>query len=469
MQERPPLKGEIFLCCCLLIFVISVSPWLGFHDGQRCIQILLALGSLIFSLKYADRIFLIDRSACWAVAVLCVFGLLSSLMSHQPSWSFTEFSLVVVCIVQASAVSLARISAVKVADRLLIFFVVLLCSIKIAQFLCLTVSAFSPGSLVLDTDTLITGFSNKRFYGQFQTFTFPLLALPLLLSSIRRPAKICFFLLLSLWWMIAITGGTRGTWLGMGAAGAVLFLFVPSGRRWLGWQVAAVLLGLLLHWLTFSVLTGYLGIEIASLASDRLTTTLSGRGPIWQQAWDMIRERPWLGFGPMHFADIHNPIAAHPHQAILQWASEWGTPSALLVGALAMRGLYATFRLIRERAHSVAMADLLRLCLFASLIGALTQSMVDGVIVMPYSQLWLALVVGWLMGLHVWKVEPKAPHPALRWSWAFISVAAVAVLVFVVIRDLPHLKERNQQYREDFGGHYQPRFWTQGVIAEKKP
>lgn len=92
----------------------------------------------------------------------------------------------------------------------------------------------------------------------------------------------------------------------------------------MGWQLAALLGGLLLYWLVFKVLADHLGIEIANAASDRLTTSLSGRGPIWWQAWHMLVERPWLGFGPMHFADIPNSIAAHPHQAILQWTSEWG-------------------------------------------------------------------------------------------------------------------------------------------------
>ncbi|RBH57197.1 O-antigen ligase domain-containing protein [Pseudomonas sp. MWU13-2860] len=355
----------------------------------------------------------------------------------------------------------------KYADKRLCLFVVLLCGLKILQFAVLVGNAIIIDATVLNTDQFISGFSNKRFYGQFQTFTLPLLALPLLFSNTNRPTAVCVFSLLSFWWLIAVTGGTRGTWLGMSVAACALFICGHSGRRWISWQLPAVMVGVTLYWLLFSVLTGYLGIEVSNFASDRLTTSLSGRGPIWQQAWDMIRERPWLGFGPMHFADIHNPIAAHPHQAILQWASEWGIPSTLLVMWLVGRGLWATFRLIRERSTSDDPTDLLRLCLFASLIGALTQSMVDGVIVMPYSQLWLSLVVGWLMALHVWKGEPAKPNAFIHWLWMGISTAAVLFLVYVVIRDVPHLDERNKLYQQQYGGYFQPRFWTQGVIAIK--
>jgi hypothetical protein len=123
---------------------------------------------------------------------------------------------------------------------------------------------------------------------------------------------------------------------------------------------------------------------------------------------------------------------------------------------------------LRERALSLAPVDLLRLCLFASLIGALTQAQVDGVIVMPVSQLWLALVVGWLMALHVWRIPLVAPVPALYRAWTAASVVAVGVLVFVAIRDVPHLTERSEHYMGLSNDHLQPRFWVQGVIALEK-
>ncbi|WP_224770910.1 hypothetical protein [Pseudomonas sp. FEN] len=54
-----------------------------------------------------------------------------------------------------------------------------------------------------------------------------------------------------------------------------------------------------------------------------------------------------------------------------------------------------------------------------------------------------------------------------RWnSWQLLA-AAVLFLVYVVIRDFPHLDERNKLYQQQYGGHFQPRFWTQGVIAIK--
>lgn len=61
------------------------------------------------------------------------------------------------------------------------------------------------------------------------------------------------------------------------------------------------------------------------------------RWGVWQAAWQMIRERPWLGVGPNHFLLLHPryalPQSAHlsdPHSIYLRVAAEWGVPAALL-------------------------------------------------------------------------------------------------------------------------------------------
>lgn len=458
-------RGGIFLVAvvCLLTFGIC-APFSG-HDVQRTMQIAIGVCAVLYGLALTPAERLVDRPTALGLALIIGLGLLSSARAHQPLWALTEVALFVSCAAIAVAFASLRRQGGEALDRALILVVALLCLIKSLQYLYAGTLAFTSGEHTLDPDRLLSGFSNKRFYGQFQTFTLPLLALPLLLSTVSRSLRAAAFALLCVWWLIAISGGTRGTWLGMAAAGVVLAVLGPWGRRWLGWQLAAVLGGLLLYWGVFTVLADYLGIQVSNAAADRLTTTLSGRGPIWSQGWQMLIERPWLGFGPMHFADVANEIAAHPHQSVLQWACEWGVPSALCVIVLAWRAGWATFGVLRERALTTERADLLRLCLFAGLVGALVQSMVDGVIVMPNSQVWLALVVGWLMALHVWRVPPTATLPLAGLVWKALSVLAVGLLVFVAVRDLPHLKQAQQDYLRAEGRHLQPRFWAQGVIA----
>ena len=458
-------RGSIFLAVTACLLVIGVCAPFSGHDVQRVMQIAIGLCAVLYGLSVAPVERLVDRATALGLALIIVLGLVSSLLAHQPLWAFTEVALFISCGAIAVAFALLRRQGGERLDRTLVLVVAALCLIKSTQYLYAAVLAFSSGEPTLDTDLLLSSFSNKRFYGQFQTFTLPLLALPLLIPTVSRPLKSVVFTLLCVWWLIAISGGTRGTWLGMGAACLILAVIGPWGRRWLGWQLAAVGGGLLLYWLMFTVLANHLGIEVISAASDRLTTSLSGRGPIWWQAWHMLVERPWLGFGPMHFADIANKIAAHPHQAILQWASEWGVPSALCVAVLAWRGGWATLGELRDGAVSSERVDLLRLCLFAALIGALVQAMVDGVIVMPNSQVWLALVVGWLMALHVGRTPASAALPLAWGAWKTLSVIAVGLLIVIAVRDVPQIAHAQQQYLDTHDNLLQPRFWAQGVIA----
>lgn len=467
------VSSVLLLCLvgsCLFLFTSSVVGPVSGNNWQRVSQSVIAvlcLLTLVFLSKKPSRFFSINRSAETLCGLILVLGIFSAYRAHQYELALVELAVLLACCCIASTVARGRKSQGVIFDRLVFSFIMVLCGVKILQFACATAAAFTVGLSTLDTSLLLEGFSNRRFYGQFQTFTLPIIALPLLLATPRHSTKAWVFAMLACWWMIAICGGTRGTWLGMGCAAAVTFFCGSFGRRWFCWQLAATAVGLLMFWGLFSLLPHYLGIEMLNYAGDRLTTSLSARDVIWHQAWEMIKERPLLGFGPMHFADIHNPVAAHPHQAILQWACEWGVPSTLLVGWLAARGLFATLILIRKKAASSEPVDVLRICLFASLLGALAQSMVDGVIVMPYSQLWLAIVVGWLMGIHEWSVMSEPSGPALRWGWLAIMVLAVGFLVYVVVRDFPHLDEREQQYAHDFGGNLQPRFWLQGFIGVK--
>ncbi len=458
-------RGSLFLVVTVCLLVVGVCAPFSGHDLQRAMQIAIGLCAVLYGLSVTPSECLVDRPTAVGLALIIALGLVSSARAHQPLWAFTEVALFISCGAITVAFAWLRRHGGAPLDRALILTVLVLCLIKSIQYLYAGALAFTSGERTLDTDLLLSGFSNKRFYGQFQTFTLPLLALPLLMPTVSRTLRGAVFALLCIWWLIAIGGGTRGTWLGMGVAGAVLALLGPWGRRWLGWQLAAVFSGLLLYWLVFTVLVDHVGIEIYASATDRLTTSLSGRGPIWWQGWHMLVERPWLGFGPMHFADIANSVAAHPHQAVLQWMSEWGVPSAVCVAVLAWRGGWATVCVIHARMQSTERADLLRLCLFAALIGALVQSMVDGVIVMPNSQVWLALVVGWLLALHVWRAPASAVR-SMPWAlWKTSTILAVGLLIFIAVRDLPRVKQAQQQYLDPQHNFLQPRFWAQGVIT----
>jgi len=87
-------------------------------------------------------------------------------------------------------------------------------------------------------------------------------------------------------------------------------------------QAGAAIFGFLLFYVMFHLVPDWL--DLAPTLRDSLRTTLSGREKIWLWAWEMAIANPWLGVGPLHYSAVVNPIAAHPHQVVLQWLAEWG-------------------------------------------------------------------------------------------------------------------------------------------------
>ena len=458
-----------------LILLVSLPVWewiptRGWHDRQRMGQVFLILLSAVAGLwlgvfKKSPKF--LERQIQYAIVIVAILGLISVALARQPIWALMEWSIFVGCLCMGwMVVFIHQRFRAQESDRLLlgtVFFVTALLSLK---FISHYIIFILQGDKLLDVWWLIDGFDNPRFFGQFCSLTLPLMAIPLLeKESLGRFNKLGIWVLV-LWWAQAIASGTRGTWLGMAGAMAVLACLGPLGRRW----AMAQCMGIAGGWMLFSILLVWLpnllDVEVMNAAGSRLTTSLSARETIWQQALEMIAQKPWLGFGPMHFADISNPIAAHPHQAILQWASEWGIPSVLLVCAVAGYGFLGIFCRIKKKILHSDRESIIYVCLSASILSSLLQSMVDGVFVMPYTELWLTLNIAWLMALHQRNIEAGRDYlckPA-AYTCSAVFVAAALLLLLAVIRYQPE-SVPPQQGSE----HFQPRFWLQGVIAFKKP
>jgi putative inorganic carbon (HCO3(-)) transporter len=161
---------------------------------------------------------------------------------------------------------------------------------------------------------------------------------------------------------------SRGAWLGVGCAAAVMLAVASArSRRWLVPLGAALLL--------FAVV-GALGLLPASIA-ERINVVAEYFGPFdvrnvdlnsenwsvvermahWQAAWYMFLDHPWLGIGPGNYSTAYEQYylpgwlepLGHAHNYYLNLAAELGLiglSAYLLVLALAIRaairGLRAT-------------------------------------------------------------------------------------------------------------------------------
>jgi O-Antigen ligase. len=321
----------------------------------------------------------------------------SSALAPSSFYAFLEVGHFVLLFLAAGGVAVAVRRAPKQTER---FF---LGSVAVSVLLYTVYFAVSYGaatvlpSFDIGRET-ITGFGNVRFFNQYQTWTLPLLAGAVL--HFRRVAsrQSALFVLAGLWWTLVLASNVRGTVVAMAiAAVGIWLLFRDRSYRWLGVQVAALLLGGVFYYFLFT-----LGGGTAPQVVERLGEVgQSRRLQHWMKCLSMAWADPWLGAGPMHYAWPPNNFApaAHPHNAFLQWLAEWGVPSTMIMGSLTVWGSWSWMREeMRSAQDATTEENGVRVALVAALLAAGAHAMVSGIIVMPVSQVLLVLIGGWAWG-----------------------------------------------------------------------
>lgn len=482
--EIDRLAGACLVLVLALAFAMPVVRWVPlmlWHDQQRVAQVTIMVVVAVFAvlaLRARPRLAGMTPALRISIGVLGGLGVASATQARMPLWALTELALMVGCLGIAWMAAVARTQLRGRFDRMLLWTVFAVCIALTGRALFHYVLALQAVEPRIDPWQLFTGFSHLRFLGQFASLSLPLLAVPLLLRNASRSQQWAVALVLVLWWTVAISSGTRGTWLGMAVAIGVVALAGASGRRWAMIQVLAVVAAVGLYMLWMHWIPEWLGVATVNAANERLTTSLSGRGELWTRAAELMLAHPLLGVGPMHGADYLNrgptQVIGHPHQSWLQWASEWGVPSALLLSALVGRGCWAALRAIGRHGRVLDLGAALAVGLTGAVLAALTQAMVDGVLVMPYTQLWLALVGGWLFAVHAdgggggmgggAQLGESGSARAL-FVWVLALCLASALLVHVVTRDLARMDTRSAAYHRPYGQVPSPRFWAQGIIG----
>lgn len=475
-------QASVFYFALLLYWAgtitLNIYDW---HDQQRIAQI-----GLLFVLLVCHAAFLFRRDdgdgrvtssfpfSFWSAALfasLALWGLASAVQARFPSWSLLEWSLLLSVCMGACVVAQLRCANGVQCDRVVLLILVGVCTLYLFGFLGRYATLFA--GLPLRVWDMFPGFANIRFFGQFQTMTLPLLAVAVMVAP-SALQKWGAFALLAGWWMLSIAGGTRGTWLAMAVAMAAVWLFGrATGKNWVRWQAAGIATGLLAYALLFFVVPYALGNVPELVNRLRTLSSLSLRDVLWAEAWRMIAAHPWFGVGPMHFAAVKNDIGAHPHNAALQIAAEWGVPALLMLAALVVMGFHRFAYYLHTRGDGMAFSDALGFGLFAALTAAAVQSLVDGMIVMPYSQVMLMVLAGWAMGICASSsaLEHRIVQVAhAKWKeCVFFGCAALllAMVMALALPDVPHLQDRMRRYMDVYHAEFfAPRFWRQGWIDE---
>lgn len=452
----PALSLMVLALFILLFAFASIDIWhpgLTWHDQQRIYQLVL-LGAASILLLVQPVSTLPPLAFILLVAVFCI-GLTSVLQAEWPLWALKEWGrfvgLTILSLLLGSVARQHRIAVAVLGLMAAIGF------LHAFQFIVYYSTAFITGIQLLKADLLFNGFSNPRFFAQFQVLLMPVLGcLILQFRQSRRAVTLLLVSALAVQWCIALTLGGRGLWLGLATSAALLLVIAPRYWRLIAVQGAAGLLGATLFILLFYLIPAWL--DITPDLRDNLRTSMSGRERIWLWAWEMAQANPWLGVGPMHYAATYNPIAAHPHQVVLQWAAEWGMPATLMAVALGLWGMI--FGITRIRHGEL---DNIGAALWLAIAGALVLAQVDGVFVMPYSETWLAILVGLALARWSSSSQPQ-PQPVQRIIFQVLAIPVVPIIANVMFNEVPTLQKDTEAYMEKYHTGWTPRFWAQGWL-----
>lgn len=462
-------RSSILLLVCLTFVGSTLDTWhFGFswHDQQRLYQLLLL--SVSAGVTYFLPLPNLSRYVFALLFVVLGAGLLSVFLADFTQWALKEWARYAGLVFLVF--SIAHCARKPSFFKAILYLLAVAAFLNAFQFVVYYCMAFLTDIYMFDVDLLFNGFSNPRFLNQFQMLFMPVLAGLTVLhwnsdGRYRRFLIAMFFTTLLVHWCIAFSLGSRGLWLGLAASHCALLLFFPHFWRLLLVQAAAGVLGFLLYQLMFFVIPEWIGLE-AQLRSS-LRFGLSKRDVLWGLAWQMFLDSPWFGAGPMHFAATVNPVAAHPHQVVLQWLAEWGLLATLAACFLAVSGLWHGLKLLRS-----PKAEPLDAALWMSIAGALAVAQVDGVFVMPYTETWLAILIGLALARWSAPLKPKDQtqqgerlyHFFPQLSYKLLAVAVIVILGNVLIREVPTLRQDSEAHMKKHGTGYVPRFWLQGWI-----
>jgi len=409
--------------------------------------------------------------ATGAFIVVVGLGVLSAARAANVQYAFMDVTLymgLVGAVLTVAAGSLAQQERLR---ALLLWGIVLCVSLYMLTWGYSWLQHAVNGRMIVWPDINL-GFSNIRMFNHLQTWTLPLLVLPLLLLPKKHVvAKTTLFFLCCGWWMLLFTSGGRGTVVGLLVASlAVAVLFRTRAVRWLRVQGAAAAVG--------GVLYGVLYYATAARSLlHRSVTSDSGRFDYWAFALEQIQSAPLLGVGPMHYAVYPDSMGGSPHNAVLQFAAEWGLIAATLLVGIAAWALVAWVRqsIHVARSEDGARRTQVRVALTACLLAALAHTMVSGLVVAPMSQLLLVLVVGWAMGLYVLTAQaeqdqaPGVPEPRAPGALSVALMASIVLgglfLVGSTASEAAQVMAQQQHFQEQADDpKLHPRFWQQGFI-----
>jgi O-antigen ligase len=472
-----PIKQASKLCAALCAAYLALAPTIGFslvaswHDEQRVVQLMVLLACALFAVVVAARRSVARGGASLLLSIALGLAAISAVHSENVTAGLAEVGLWVSLLLLASTiaiyVSADRAQSVKLVPRVALL-------ITIAHIVGILARYMGAMHLRQPPDALVVllGYANPRFPSALYALLIPFLVELTASASERRVMRWTSALALMLLWCFNVALETRAIAFSylVGLITIVCMLGWQPIRRFVGVLVVSAVAGVALYLLLFQLLPVLWVGEAATLVRTDPILSPNGRQFLLASSWDAMRSAPFLGIGPMGFAAIPHVWAAHPHNWILQAASEWGIPATLFL-VLAV-GLFLVRQTREVRSQLLVSPSFRSLALpaYVSVVIGLIYGLVDGNLIMPVSQTAFFVVLGALIGAtslsRVLQAEPDSISSLSRLLVPVVGLGAILALAHFAVATYPQREKERREYHLTYAPDrfFVPRFWEQGLL-----
>ena len=447
-----------------LHFMPSVITW--FMDGQRLLELLLLvfilLEAMLIGLKQSNYIpsssLAINNKLRYALFLLFGFVTISCYLARSTRHAVIEVSTLIGLCYFALYVARLFIENKEVFLQRLIYALWASILLYMASFYVgyITATIFRTQ---LNWPFPFNGFSNVRHFNQYQLWGLGLICLPILCFDLKRNARIGLQLALTCWWVLLFYSASRGVLLAW-FVGILITLVVYRVMAWQFFRLQFILAstGFLSYLLLFKAIPSMLQYNLVTGTVIREAT--NDRVGLWSQSLTLVKDYPLFGIGPMHFA-WYSPTNAHPHNSMVQLAVEWGLPATLITFLIAGYGMHCWLKKLNtnELKIQTKLDKNLTIILFFTIISNAAYSLVDGVIVMPMSQVLMFTVIGLMIAHYSYSNEVNTKNTS-----KFRTIFAGIVLIGITWSTLPEVIQGLSGNEKGFSMGYSaagPRFWRE--------
>lgn len=407
------------------------------------------------------------RPLAWGAAAIGLLALASVLHAADLPAAARELATLLGLLSIVAVVASARHQRQRETLAICVVVAALLYAGLLLFILAITIAHAGP----LDRSNVFLGYINHRFFNHAQTVVLPLLVIATSRTFQQGALARLAWIALSLNFAFLIFALGRATAVALIVGGVVsLVLFrraaLPHALR----LAVSAGLGAGVYFVLFVLLPKLTGsvTQLASQAGIASAESFHIRVQLWRHALEFAAQQPWLGIGPMHYAHYMSWEAAHPHNVYLQVAAEWGLPMvAVLLGV----GGWAIWRLARTIRSSSDPAEVsMGIGLFIGVVAIAIDGLFSGNFVMPVSQAWIALLIGWAMAWTRANSVPAVRAAAgaferrVRAGLAVGLLVSQAWLIGSIAPEVVDLRAHLEHVHRDISKveHLCPRFWSDG-------